>query len=74
MKWNEYYVIGWIIILTTLTVWELYAVFTNSQDPPLTQVTVRYVPWWVTLPFIMWLFVHFLVRYINPEYIAKLKS
>lgn len=74
MKWNEYYIIGWIVILTSLAVWELYAVFTNSQDPPLTQVTVRYVPWWITMPFIIWLFIHFLVRYINPAYIEKLKS
>lgn len=74
MKWHEYYVIGWLVILGVLAAWELYAVFTNAQDPPLTQLTVRYVPWWVTMPFIIWLFIHFLVRYANPAYIAKLKG
>lgn len=74
MKWNEYYVVGWIVILASLAVWEVYALLTHGQDPPLTQVTVRYVPWWVTLPFLIWLFVHFLTRYIDPAYIAKLKG
>jgi hypothetical protein len=40
----------------------------------LTQVTVRYIPWPFTLAFIVWLFVHFAVRYFNPAYIQWLKS
>lgn len=40
----------------------------------LTQVTVRYVPWPFTLGFIIWLFVHFAVRYFNPIYVQWLKA
>ena len=71
--WNNAYVYGWIAILTILAGYELYAVFFGHKyDVPLTWVTVRYVPWWVTLPFLVWLLVHFALRYANPNYLKTI--
>lgn len=75
MTWNKAYVWGWVAILVILASYELYAVFTSkhSFDPPLTWVTVRYCPWWITMPFLTWLFVHFAVRYMHKTaYITEI--
>lgn len=75
MHWDRWWVIGWVLILTGLAFYEFWSGFGPSKyTPMLTQVTVRYVPWWVTMPFITWLFFHFAVRYANPAYIAHLKG
>lgn len=71
--WNKAFVYGWVAILAILVGYELYAVLRGGQtDPPLTWVTVKYVPKWITLPFLGWLFTHFLTRYLNPDYIKSL--
>jgi hypothetical protein len=41
----------------------MYEVFSlldgNPATPPLTQVILHWVPWWVTMPFLAWLLWHF---------------
>lgn len=70
---NKAFTIGWIVIMSALGLYELYALlFGHGKDWPLTWVTVKYVPKWVTLPFLGWLFGHFWVRYFDPNYLAKL--
>ena len=71
--WNKAYTWGWVAILAILFLYEMYAlIWGNHRDPMLTQVTVKYVPWWVTLSFIGWLFIHFSLRYHNKAYVADL--
>lgn len=75
IPWAKAAVWGWVAILTILAGYELWDVFgKDPYTPPLTQITVKYVPWWVTLPFIVWLLVHFSLRYFNPAYIASLRG
>lgn len=75
MKWATWAVVIWLVILGSLLGNELYALLGgNSKDMPLTQLTVKYSPWYVTLPFIVWLFIHFAVRYFNPTYVASLRG
>ena len=75
MNWDKAWVAGWVLILAGLAFYELWSGFgTGKATPMLTQVTVRYVPWWVTMPFLAWLFVHFATRYANPAYVAHLKG
>ena len=75
MHWDRAYVAGWIAIAVGFAFYEFWAGYgTGKHTPMLTQVVVRYVPWWITLPFIVWLFVHFAVRYTNPNYINWLKG
>jgi len=75
MNWNTAFVYGWLAILLILGGYEGYALFRgNGYQPPLTQVVCRYVPWWITLPFIGWLFYHFARRYADAAYIAHLKT
>lgn len=75
MKWATWAVVIWLVILGSLLGNELYALLGgNSKDMPLTQLTVKYSPWYVTLPFIVWLFIHFAVRYFNPAYVAGLRG
>jgi hypothetical protein len=75
MTWSKPWIIGWVLILLGLAFYEFWSGFgTGKSTPMLTQVTVRYCPWWVTMPFLTWLFIHFAIRYANPAYIAKLKG
>lgn len=75
MKWSTWAVVIWLVILGSLLGNELYALLGgNSKDMPLTQLTVKYSPWYVTLPFIVWLFIHFAVRYFNPTYVGSLRG
>lgn len=73
IKWASWAVWIWIAILGTLFANEMYALLGgNAKDMPLTQLTVKYSPWYVTLPFIGWLFIHFAIRYFNPAYVTGL--
>lgn len=75
MTWNLPYVFGWLSILLVLFGYELFALLDrNAWTPSLTATTVRYVPWWVTLPFVAWLFVHFALRYFNSAYVERLRG
>jgi hypothetical protein len=73
--WNRDYTLGWVAILSILACYELYAVIHGGKaDHPLTQVTVRYCPWWVTMSVLTWLWWHFFVRYIDSTYVNTLRS
>lgn len=75
MVWNKYWVWGWVAILLGLALYEFWSGWgTGKHTPMLTQVTVHYVPWYVTLPFLLWLQVHFALRYFNPAYVKSLGS
>jgi hypothetical protein len=64
MDWDRVYVWVWYTLITLVVLLEIYTIVDRrTTTPPLTQVIVREVPWWVTLPFLGWLFVHFLIRY-----------
>ena len=71
LNWDKAYEWGWVAILAILAGYELWAVAhgKKSNDPPLTWLTIRYVPWWVTMPFLTWLWMHFAIRYANPNYL-----
>jgi hypothetical protein len=67
-EWRTWSIIGWILILAALFIYELIAVLDkNLHTPSLTQVVVHYVPKWITLPFLLWLFLHFAIRYWRPK-------
>jgi hypothetical protein len=77
MKWGLWQTMFWVGWILAFVFWETYAGLDGkgAKDMPmLTQATVRYVPWWITLPFLTWLWIHFFVRYTNPVYIEWLKT
>jgi len=62
--WSKVWIVLWGALLAALLAFELYSVFDKSpRTMPLTQWTIRFVPWYVGLPFFGWLFVHFGIRY-----------
>jgi hypothetical protein len=64
MDWDRVYVWVWYALIALVALLEIYTVVDRrTTTPPLTEVIVREVPWWVTLPFLGWLFLHFLIRY-----------
>jgi hypothetical protein len=71
LRWDKAFEFGWIAILCILTGYELFAVSQGKRSvyPPLTWMTVRYAPWWVTMPFLTWLWIHFATRYLDPNYL-----
>lgn len=77
MKWNLWACLYWVFWLAAFVVWETYAGVEGmgrKDIPMLTQATVRWVPWWVTMPFLTWLLVHFAVRYASPAYVEMLRT
>lgn len=71
--WSKAYTWGWVAIVLGLLFYEFWAGWgTGKHTPMLTQVTVRYCPWWVTMPFLTWLWLHFLLRYVSHSYRANL--
>jgi hypothetical protein len=75
MHWRLWPTLYWVAWLAFFCFWEAYAGFDKKHDVPmLTQATVRYVRWWITMPFLTWLWIHFAVRYANPRYIEWLKG
>lgn len=72
--WSDFATRFWGAVAAIVIGYELYCVLDgNVKTPPLTHTVVRYVPWWATLTFLGWLVIHFAIRYINPEYVKKLK-
>jgi hypothetical protein len=71
---NKAYTWGWVAILAILFGYELYAlIFGHGKDWPLTWVTIKNCPWWLTMSFLTWLWVHFAVRYAEgASYIQKI--
>jgi hypothetical protein len=77
MKWGFWPIFFWMAWVFAFITWEAYAGYKgmgSGDIPMLTQATVRFIPWWVTMPFITWLWFHFLVRYMDPKYIEWLKT
>ncbi len=77
MKWSLWPCLYWLFWFCGFIAWETYAGLDNmgrKDIPMLTQVVVRYVPWWVTLSGITWLFVHFALRYSNPAYLKQFEG
>jgi len=62
--WDRVWVSIWYALIAAMVVYELWSLLDRREvTPPLTQVLVREVPWWVTIPFLIWLLVHFIVAY-----------
>lgn len=54
----------WIAILSALLGWELFCLWDGDPHTwTLTRTVITYVPWWVTLGFVTWLWIHFALRY-----------
>lgn len=67
--WNTKATMAWFVLFFIVLAYETYAGINPKHDiPMLTQVVVRYIPAPFTLVFIVWLFVHFAVRYFSPHY------
>jgi len=74
-SWNKAWILGWIAILLGLAFYEFWSGWgTGKHTPMLTPVTVRYSPWWVTMPFLTWLWLHFFLRYVIPAYKISLEQ
>lgn len=64
MDWDRIYVTIWYALIAFVVILDLYTIIDRrSMTPTLTQVIVRDVPWWITMPFLGWMFLHFLFRY-----------
>lgn len=75
MKWNLTGTAVWFVLAAFGLIYEIWAGLDHdAHTPMLTHVVVRWVPWPFTLGFIVWLFVHFTVRYFNPAYVRWLRS
>lgn len=64
MTWDRWFVTAWYGLIAAAGLYELYA-WADGRDatPMLTQVVVRETHWWITMPFLVWLVVHFGSRY-----------
>ena len=77
MKWGFWPIFFWMAWVFAFVTWEAYAGYKgmgSGDVPMLTQAAVRFIPWWVTMPFLTWLWIHFVTRYFNPTYIQWLKT
>lgn len=64
MAWSKAVIAIWAILTAIVVGFELWCNFNGSpKTPTLTDVTVRYMPWWMILPFLLWLLIHFAVNY-----------
>jgi hypothetical protein len=64
LNWNRFWVSVWYGWIGTFVVMEAFALFHRQVNPPLTNVVVLEVPWWVTMPLLLWLPIHFGSRYM----------
>ena len=62
--WDRVWVSVWYAFIAVMVLYELLSLLDNKHEtPPLTHVLVNEVPWWVTLPFLAWLLIHFILAY-----------
>lgn len=66
---NPYKLI-WLILAIIVVGFELFTNFTGK--PTLTDVTVEYMPWWIIMPFLSWLWLHFASIYNFPKWVRKI--
>jgi hypothetical protein len=75
IQWDRAALIFWAVIFFVLLGYELWCLVSGDMHtPPLTRVVIRYVPFWITLPILVWLLIHFVIRYFNPAYVKGLRS
>lgn len=74
MNWNLWGCLYWLFWALSFGVWETYAGVFNKAIPMLTQVVVRYVPWYVTMLLLTWAWFHFAIRYADPAYVLELRT
>jgi len=74
MNWKLWGCLYWLFWAISFAIWETYAGLHNKDVPMLTQVVVRYVPWWVTMGLLTWGWFHFFLLYISPTYIRWLRG
>lgn len=55
------YKIGWAVLAAIVVSYEIFCNFTGK--PTLTDVTLEYMPWWIIMPFLSWLNIHFATGY-----------
>lgn len=68
MKWDPRWVAAWVVLAVTVFAFEMVSLLDgNNATPPLTQVTVRWVPAALVYAFVAWLAVHFYRRYRNKR-------
>ncbi len=65
--WNRAWVSLWYALIGSLIGSELWALFSGRRrrDPTLTEVITREIRWFVTIPTLLWLFLHFIARYFG---------
>ncbi len=64
--WDRVWVSAWYALIALFVAYEVYSLVDGrDQTPPLTSVLVREVPWWITVPFLVWLLVHFVEAYFG---------
>jgi hypothetical protein len=74
MKWSLVGIMVWCLWFLFFVGYEFLADVNTKKDIPfLTQTVCRYLPWWITLPFIVWLFIHFATRYWSTTYMQSLR-
>jgi hypothetical protein len=57
---------AWYILIGLVLAYELWMYLDRDPSTPtLTDLIVKEVPWWVTIPFLLWLLVHFASRYMG---------
>jgi uncharacterized membrane protein YdjX (TVP38/TMEM64 family) len=57
---------AWYVLIGLVLAYELWTYLDRDPSTPtLTDLIVKEVPWWVTVPFLLWLLVHFASRYMG---------
>lgn len=66
MNWDRVWVSVWYSLIGILVVYEAMSIIDGRDTTPtLTQILVRETPWWITVPFLAWMLVHFASRYLG---------
>lgn len=74
-RWKKWAIVLWAGWIAFFCVLELITGVDPAHDVPmLTQFTVRFIPWWITMPLLLWLVIHFGKRYASPAYKKWLKN
>jgi hypothetical protein len=57
---------AWYVLIGLVLAYELWMYLDRDPSTPtLTDLIVKEVPWWVTIPFLVWILVHFASRYMG---------
>lgn len=76
VAWDRVWVSICYVLVLLILAYEIWALIDNKPTtPPITNIFVAEVPWWITIPFLWWLAAHFTVAYAkvhNWPWIPKL--